>query len=87
MSQIKENERLLENSGHGGQSIASKENSKTVMEEDGAYAKSAMYSGSALPATEKVLDVHWKSEEDKLVLDLKKGPGRFIASRLEANKA
>ena len=35
MSQIKENERLLENSGHGGQSIASKENSKTVMEEDG----------------------------------------------------
>ena len=34
MSQIKESERLLENSCHGGQSIASKENSKTVMEED-----------------------------------------------------
>ena len=71
MSQIKENERLLENSCHGGQSIASKENSETVMEEDESYAKSATHSGSALPATEKVLGVHWNTEEDQLVLDLK----------------
>ena len=71
MSQIKENERLLENSCHGSQSIASKENSETVMEEDESYAKSATHSGSALPATEKVLGVHWKTEEDQLVLDLK----------------
>ena len=34
MSQIKENERLLENSCHGSQSITSNENSETVMEED-----------------------------------------------------
>ena len=34
MSQIKEKERLLENSCHGSQSITSKENSETVMEED-----------------------------------------------------
>ena len=71
MSQIKENERLLENSCHGSQSITSKENSETVMEEDGSYAKSATHSGSALPATEKVLGVHWNTEEDQLVLDLK----------------
>ena len=55
MSQIKENERLLENSCHGSQSITSKENSETVLEEDESYAKSATHSGSALPATEKVL--------------------------------
>ena len=61
MSQIKENERLLENCCHGGQSIASKENSETVMEEDESYAKSATHSGSALPATEKVLGVHWNT--------------------------
>ena len=71
MSQIKENERLLENSCHGSQSITSKENSETVMEEDGSYAKSTTHSGSALPATEKVLGVHWNTEEDQLVLDLK----------------
>ena len=71
MSQIKKNERLLENSYHGGQSIASKENSETVMEEDESHAKSAMHSGSALPATEKLLFVHWNTEEDQLVLDLK----------------
>ena len=71
MSQIKENERLLENSCHGSQSITSKENSETVMEEDESYAKSATHSGSALPATEKVLGVHWNTEEDQLVLDLK----------------
>ena len=71
MSQIKENDRLLKNSCHGGPSIASKENSETVMEEDESYAKSAMHSGSALPATEKVLFVHWNTEEDQLVLDLK----------------
>ena len=71
MSQIKENERLLENICHGGQSIASKENSETVMEEDESYAKSATHSGSALPATKKVLGVHWNTEEDQLVLDLK----------------
>ena len=34
MSQIKEKETLLENSCHGSQSITSKENSETVMEED-----------------------------------------------------
>ncbi|XP_015774440.1 PREDICTED: uncharacterized protein LOC107352643 [Acropora digitifera] len=71
MSQIKENERLLENNCHGGQSIASKENSETVMEEDESYAKSATHSRSALPANEKVLGVHWNTEEDQLVLDLK----------------
>ena len=58
MSQIEENERLLENSCHGDQSIASKENVENVMEEDESYAKSATQSGSALPATEKVLGVH-----------------------------
>ena len=51
MSQIEENERLLENSCHGGQYIASKENSETVMEEDESYTKSALHSVSALPAT------------------------------------
>ena len=71
MSQIKENERLLENSCNGGQSIASKENSEAVMEEDESYTKSATHSRSALPATEKVLGVHWNTEEDQLVLDLK----------------
>ena len=71
MSQIKENERLLENSCHGSQSITSKENSETVLEEDESYAKSATHSGSALPATEKVLGVHCNTEEDQLVLDLK----------------
>ena len=72
MSQIEEIERLLENSYHGGQSIASKESVETVMEEDESYAKSATHSGSALPATEKVLGVHWNKEEDHLVLDLKR---------------
>ena len=67
MNQIKENERLLENSCNGGQSIASKKNSESVMEEDESYAKSATHSGSALPATEKVLGVHWNTEEDQLV--------------------
>ena len=71
MSQIKENERLLENSCHGGQSTASKESVQTVMEEDESYARSATHSGSTLPATEKVLGVHWNKEEDQLVLDLK----------------
>ena len=71
MSQIKENERLLENSCHGGQSTASKESVQTVMEEDESCTKSATHSGSALPATEKVLDVHWSKEEDQLVLHLK----------------
>ena len=67
MNQIKENERLLENSCNGGQSIASKKNSESVMEEDESYARSATHSGSALPATEKVLGVHWNTEEDQLV--------------------
>jgi len=58
MSQIEENERLLENNYHGDQSLAPKNNSETVMEEDESYAKSATHSGSALPATEKVLGVH-----------------------------
>ena len=71
MSQIKENERLLENGCHGGQSTASKENSETVMEEHELYAKSAAHSARALPSTEKVLGVHWNREEDQLVLDLK----------------
>lgn len=71
MSQIEENERLLENSCHGGQSIGSKENSETAMKEDESYAKSATHSGSALPATEKVLGVHWNTEENQFVLDLK----------------
>ena len=71
MSQIEENERLLENSCHGGQSIASKESVQTVMEEDESYAKSATHSGSALPATEKALGVHWNKGEDQLVPDLK----------------
>ena len=71
MSQIKENERLLENSCHGSQSISSKENPETVMEEDESYTKSATHSGSALRATEKVLGVHGNTEEDQLVLDLK----------------
>ncbi|XP_067049919.1 uncharacterized protein [Acropora muricata] len=70
MSQIKENERLLENSCHESQSIKSKENSETVMEDDESYAKSATQSGSALPATKKVLGVHWNTEEDQLVLHL-----------------
>ena len=56
MSQIEENERMLENSCHGGQSITSKESVETVMEDDESYAKSATHSGSALPAT-KVLGV------------------------------
>ena len=47
------------------------ENSETVMEEDESYAKSATHSGSALSATVKVLGVHWNTEEDQLVLDLK----------------
>ena len=71
MSQIQENERLLENSCQGDQSIASKENVESVMGEDESYAKSATHSGSSLPATEKVLGVHWNREEDQLVLDLK----------------
>ena len=29
------------------------------------------HSGSSLPATEKVLGVHWNKKEDQLVLDLK----------------
>ena len=71
MSQIEENERLLENNDHGDQSLAPKKNSETVMEEDESYAKSATHSGSALPTTEKVLGVHWNKEEDQMVLDLK----------------
>ena len=53
MSEIEENERLLENNYHGDQSLAPKNNSDTVMEEDESYAKSATHSGTALPATEQ----------------------------------
>jgi len=41
------------------------------MEEDESYAKSETHNGSALPATENVLGVHWNKEEDQMVLDLK----------------
>ena len=55
MSQIEE--RLLENSCYWGQSIASKENFESVMEEDESYTISATHSGTTLPAAEKVLSV------------------------------
>ena len=82
MSQIKENEGSLENSCHGGQSIASKENSETVMEEDESYAKSATHSGSAPPATEKALGCTLEHGGGSIGLGSEGGPGRF-----EANKA
>ena len=68
---IEENERFLEGSYQESSAATHKANSQTVMEEEKSYAKSATQSPGTLPATEKVLGLHWNKDDDHMFLERK----------------